>query len=121
MLPLRRAPPLTTPPSYALHVVKNLGFLLLSLVSLPLSATITFLALAKNVLNPVEKVVLKPQDRLTVMVSGVRATKGLMLAREFARYIRSLVSIRHHLIIDITQSRTSSCSRRGSIPMVLLR
>jgi hypothetical protein len=93
MLPLRRAPPLTTPPSYALYVIKNLGFLLLSLVSLPLSATITFLALAKNVLKPAEKVVLKPQDRLTVMVSGVRATKGLMLAREFARYVSALASI----------------------------
>jgi hypothetical protein len=86
MLPLRRAKPITTKPSFTLHVVKNIGFLLTSFIFLPLSFFIVFLALVKNALRSTRRIGPPYSQRMTIMVSGVRATKGLTLAREFTRY-----------------------------------
>jgi hypothetical protein len=87
MLPLRKPPAWTTPPSLWLHILKNLGFLLASLVFLPFSAAICAWALLENIgrqeINDHRR-----RAGMTIMVSGVRATKGLTLAREFARYVR---------------------------------
>jgi hypothetical protein len=87
MLPLRRAPPVTARPSFGLHILKNVGFLLASLVFLPLSTAICTFAFLKNAGRKNDGNALRGRNRMTIMVSGVRATKGLTLAREFARYV----------------------------------
>jgi hypothetical protein len=86
MLPLRRKPPVTARPSYTLHLAKNAGFLCAAAVFIPFGVAACTLALVYSWIWPPTPAP-APADghRLTVMVSGVRATKGLMLAREFAR------------------------------------
>jgi hypothetical protein len=70
-----------------MHILKNVGFLLASLVFLPLSVAICIFALLKNAGRKHDGNALRGRNRVTIMVSGVRATKGLTLAREFARYV----------------------------------
>ncbi|BFZ60695.1 hypothetical protein YB2330_001737 [Saitoella coloradoensis] len=93
-LPLRRKPPITTPPGLFLHLLKNLGFISASLIFLPFSLTVLFWATLFNWVFPEEKRRLRAGERrLTVMVSGGRATKGLVHMRAFARAGHRVIAV----------------------------
>lgn len=75
-------------PFYYSHFGKNLLLLLLSLVTLPISAAIVIVSLAISTFNGTPKPVQKDASSKskTILVTGVSMTKGLTIARSLAQH-----------------------------------
>ena len=80
------APPALDPPYYR-HVPKNVLLLLLSLITLPVSAALVLGSLAYSKLFPQPKPLplRNASERKTILVTGVSMTKGLTIARVLAQ------------------------------------
>lgn len=92
-------------PFYYTHVWKNVLLLVLSVITIPISATLVFIGLAVTKLHdgrktPTQKPRQPSSTRKTILITGVSMTKGLVIAR-------SLAQNTHHRIIGADISSIS--------------
>jgi hypothetical protein len=73
------------------HIGKNTLLLLLSIVTLPISAAIVLVNLALSAFNGREKALQQDGQRKTILVTGVSMTKGLAIARNLSKNTRHRV------------------------------
>jgi hypothetical protein len=68
------------------HIGKNLLLLLLSIVTIPISAVVVFINLIISAFNERPKDLQQNGQRKTILVTGVSMTKGLAIARNLSKH-----------------------------------